>query len=273
MIEEIMKINGQSFDPKFMTVHSTSNVVLKILFSEQFMSVEINQRALLHNSSEFVHNLDTTLVMFPVLRFLPNMRKKLMASSRGNSVLMRVIEEGIEISKAEKTESTFVQRFLEIEGPHYNHQDLVYILRDLCLGSFETISTVLQWGLVELANHVEIQARLQREIDDVVPGNRFPSLDDRPHLPYAEAVILELLRRRTVAPLISPQTTCKDTEVLGYFIPKGSMVGMIIYYIANYVSRHTCIWYTSTSVSVKTISISISNYRVTFINNRSIIRE
>lgn len=227
MFQEIVKTNGHSFDPKYMTAFSTSNVVLSILFSEQFISVKKNQRALLQNSNQFGQNLDTALAIAPLLRFLPNYRKKMNDLSQSNRNMMKAIEEGIQACKAVNTETTFVQRFLEIEGPDYDHQELAYLLRDLCLGSLETVSSTLQWAMVELANHLEIQTRLQREIDDVVPGNRFPFLDDKPHLPYAQAVILELMRRRTVVPIISPHTTSKDTEVLGYFIPKESMVGRL----------------------------------------------
>lgn len=92
----------------------------------------------------------------------------------------------------------------------------------------------MQWALVELANHPEVQNRLQKEIDDVVPEKRLPSLSDKPHLPYTEAVILEVLRRRTVVPFRIPPVSFKDAEGLGCFIPKGSLVG--IYYILYHIS-------------------------------------
>ena len=78
--------------------------------------------------------------------------------------------------------------------------------------------------MVELANNLDAQTRFQREIDDVVSNDRFPSLDDKSRLPYTEAVILEVMRRHTVIPLYIPHATLKDTEVLGYHVPKGSMV-------------------------------------------------
>jgi len=43
-------------------------------------------------------------------------------------------------------------------------------------------------------------------------------------LPYVEATILELLRYKTVGPLAIAHCTLKDTEVGGYFIPKGTSV-------------------------------------------------
>jgi len=43
-------------------------------------------------------------------------------------------------------------------------------------------------------------------------------------LPYVEATILELLRYKTAAPFALGHRTLKDTEVGGYFIPKGTTV-------------------------------------------------
>jgi len=43
-------------------------------------------------------------------------------------------------------------------------------------------------------------------------------------LPYVEATILELQRYKTILPLAIAHRTLKDTEVGGYFIPKGTSV-------------------------------------------------
>lgn len=48
--------------------------------------------------------------------------------------------------------------------------------------------------------HPEIQAKAQDEIDRVLGGHRLPDFDDRPNLPYIEAVFLETLRWRPVVP-------------------------------------------------------------------------
>ena len=45
-----------------------------------------------------------------------------------------------------------------------------------------------------------VQAKAQEEIDRVVDSGRLPDFDDRPQLPYAEAVYLETLRWRPVIP-------------------------------------------------------------------------
>lgn len=49
--------------------------------------------------------------------------------------------------------------------------------------------------------HPEVQAKAQAELDAVVGCGRLPEISDRPNLPYINAVILELLRWRPVAPM------------------------------------------------------------------------
>ena len=95
------------------------------------------------------------------------------------------------------------------------------------LAGFETSATTIRWALALLADHPDVQRRLQEEIDSVVPRDRLPSLDDKQKLPYMEAAILEIMRFKTLAPLGVPHITMCDTEVVGHFIPKGTMVSSL----------------------------------------------
>jgi cytochrome P450 len=47
----------------------------------------------------------------------------------------------------------------------------------------------------------EVQAKAQREIDQIIGTNRLPSHADRPSLPYLDALVKEVLRWNPVAPL------------------------------------------------------------------------
>jgi cytochrome P450 len=49
--------------------------------------------------------------------------------------------------------------------------------------------------------HPEVQKRAQFEIDSVVGPDRLPCLEDRPNLPYVEALLSEVLRWNPVGPL------------------------------------------------------------------------
>jgi len=227
MNEEILKQNGRSFDPKWLLVFSSANFILSILFGKNFFqSSPKDLTTIVENSAECGANFDMTLNLAPVARFLPMFWKTISRLRSSSERLLNGIEAGIKFNKSESSEVTFAGRFMEIEGPGYNHQDLLYILRDLCFASTDTVPTTLQWALVELANHPESQNCFRREINEMVPGDRLPSLDDKPHMPYTEAVILEIMRQHTVVPFFVPHATLKDTKVLEYDVPNGCMVSI-----------------------------------------------
>jgi cytochrome P450 len=48
------------------------------------------------------------------------------------------------------------------------------------------------------------QEKAQAEIDAVVGKDRLPTIDDRPLLPYLDAIFREILRYSPVAPLCKP---------------------------------------------------------------------
>ena|SRR6218665_3008363 len=223
--EQILKHNGRPFYPKWMFAFASSNVLLNILFGKSFLlSLPKVHSIIVKNSAECMENIDMTLNMAPIVRFLPMFWKTIESLRHGVDKLLKAIDVGVEYIKSNDSEPTFVGRFLEIEGTKCNHQDLRYVVRDMCFGATDTVSTTLQWLMVELANHPEIQSRFHRELDEMVPGDRLPSLDDKPRLPYTEAVILEIMRRRTLAPFFIPHGVLEDTKVLEFDIPKGCMV-------------------------------------------------
>jgi hypothetical protein len=97
----------------------------------------------------------------------------------------------------------------------------------------------------------EAAAKAQNEIDAVVGSDGLPSFEDRPHLPYVNALVKELLRWNSVTPLgastfhIScrgrktrvtyhaggPHRSTADDVHEGYFIPCGSIIITNIWYI------------------------------------------
>ena len=80
-----------------------------------------------------------------------------------------------------------------------------------------------------------MQIRAQAEIDAVVGRDRFPTLDDKPSLPYIEAVCKEVMRWKMVTPMGTIQSShdsvnLKDRMMTfrmmfaeGFFIPKGQI--------------------------------------------------
>ena len=87
----------------------------------------------------------------------------------------------------------------------------------------------------------QVQRRAQAELDAVIGRDRLPTFDDRPRLPYIEALCKELLRWQMVTPMGTsffpkprkselyrlsglPHSSSRDDVYKGFFIPKGQIV-------------------------------------------------
>ncbi|KAJ6559149.1 cytochrome P450 [Mycena vulgaris] len=75
-----------------------------------------------------------------------------------------------------------------------------------------------------MAVHPEVQKKARNEIDAVIGTHRLPEFEDRPSLPYVEALYREVMRWRPVVPLGLAHATSADDIYEGYFIPKGATV-------------------------------------------------
>ena len=89
---------------------------------------------------------------------------------------------------------------------------------------------ILHWGLLYMISYPEIQAQIQKELDEVVGPEQQPSLSHRGKLPFTEACINEIFRHAspTNVPAV-PYETISDTTLLGYFIPQNTPV-LVNYY-------------------------------------------
>ena len=65
---------------------------------------------------------------------------------------------------------------------------------------------------------------MRKEINDVIGTSRFPSLDDKPKLPYCEAVIHETLRMGAIAPISVPHGLTSDLKYNDFTIPKEAIL-------------------------------------------------
>ncbi|KAG1837787.1 cytochrome P450 [Suillus subalutaceus] len=83
-----------------------------------------------------------------------------------------------------------------------------------------TTSTLMTFALA-MVLYPDVQRRAQAEIDLAVGGDRLPTFEDRPSLPYVESVLRETLRWHPLLPIGAPHATSTDDIFDGYFIPKG----------------------------------------------------
>ncbi|PPQ68795.1 hypothetical protein CVT26_001710 [Gymnopilus dilepis] len=94
----------------------------------------------------------------------------------------------------------------------------------LFLAGAETTTQALFYFVQAMLLYPEVMRKAQFEIDEVVGRERPPSFDDQKNLPYIEAMIKEVLRWRTPAPMSVPHRVSEDDWYEGYLIPKGATV-------------------------------------------------
>ncbi|KAH9174935.1 cytochrome P450 [Lactarius sanguifluus] len=102
-------------------------------------------------------------------------------------------------------------------------QDIKNILGSLFIAGSDTTSAAVSSLFLALILYPEVQKRAQAELDLVTSRDRLPTYDDKPRLPYIEAMSKELMRWQMVTPL-GPRATTDDDFYRGYFIPKGAVV-------------------------------------------------
>ncbi|KAI9375047.1 cytochrome P450 [Aspergillus egyptiacus] len=94
----------------------------------------------------------------------------------------------------------------------------------LYTGGADTTVSTLSCFFLAMALHPEVQKKAQEELDRVLGPNHLPTFEDRPNLPYIDAIVKEALRWHPVAPMGIPHMCTVEDVYKGYRIPKGSII-------------------------------------------------
>jgi cytochrome P450 len=114
------------------------------------------------------------------------------------------------------------------------------LLRDEAITVFfaghETTARTLAFLWYAVANHPEVAARMQAEVDSVL-GDAAPTLAQLKQLPYTLQVIKETLRLYPAAPMYARDAAARD-EFAGIVVPVGSRMAVMPYL----THRHPDFW-------------------------------
>lgn len=98
----------------------------------------------------------------------------------------------------------------------------------LLQAGFETTTYTLMGFVQAMVIFPGVWRTAQAELDRVC-GDRIPSLEDEPDLPYIRCIMKETLRWMPTAPLGVPHALMRDDEYMGYRIPKGAAVWLNVW--------------------------------------------
>uniref|UniRef100_A0A3P9K3K5 Cytochrome P450, family 1, subfamily C, polypeptide 2 n=1 Tax=Oryzias latipes TaxID=8090 RepID=A0A3P9K3K5_ORYLA len=235
LVEIFLKLSsqGQYFNPAHEVTVAAANVICALCFGRRYGHEDAEFRALLHQIDQFGQTVGAgSLVdVMPWLQSFPNpvrtVFKNFMKLNQEFFVFVK--------SKVDGHRETFdpeVTRDMTdavIRG--INEADLELTedhapatVADLIGAGMDTVSTALNWIVLLLAKHPDIQRKLHELIDRVVGRDRLPSVEDRPHMPYLDAFIYETMRFTSFVPVTIPHSTTSDVSVNGLSIPKDTVV-------------------------------------------------
>ncbi|KAL8188142.1 UNVERIFIED_CONTAM: hypothetical protein K2H54_062124 [Gekko kuhli] len=232
LVETLARAKGQPLDPRLHIKNSVSNVVSALAFGHRFsvedeefiMFVEIIEKCLKFLGTVFNYLSE----IFPwVMERLPGPHKKILAGIETvRSFAKKEIEKHKEYQAMHDPQDFIDFYLLQMEkskndpSSTYNEENLVQNIFDLFIAGTETSATALQWALLLMANHPDIQHKVQKEMEDVFDSSQALSYQDRKKLPYTNAVIHEILRAQYVLLAGVHRRCVKDVNVLGFLIPK-----------------------------------------------------
>uniref|UniRef100_A0A0K0EM43 Cytochrome P450 n=1 Tax=Strongyloides stercoralis TaxID=6248 RepID=A0A0K0EM43_STRER len=84
---------------------------------------------------------------------------------------------------------------------------------DFRIAGIETLATTLKWFILIIMKHLNIQERLQNEIDEVIGKENLVQLSDKAKMSYMRGFIFERQRYINMVPFVPQHKCTKDTII------------------------------------------------------------
>ncbi|KAK7676144.1 hypothetical protein QCA50_020895 [Cerrena zonata] len=197
-------------------------------------SIESEDDPLVSYIDDFMHRLERAarpgeflVEIFPILNYLPPFLAKWKRDGQAcheedTDNFVKWYRDAITRANAGKC-GQCISRLL-MKNPDLNEKEAAWIAGTMFGGGSSTTGSAHQVFVLAMVSFPEVMRKAQAQLDAVVGRTRFPSAEDRPNLPYIEAIIREVLRWHNIGPLGVPHASSEDDIYEGYFIPKGSII-------------------------------------------------
>ncbi|XP_037262083.1 cytochrome P450 2J6-like [Falco rusticolus] len=236
LVEYFQKMNGKPLDPTMPVVHTVSNVICSVIFGHRFSKDDENFHQLIESIDTIAGFMNSVSFfvceIFPWLpsRFLAPMKQAKASINFVNTLLAKELENHKKKRGTDENQD-FIDYYLdEIDKTKgdadatYDEENLIQSIFDLFLAGVETTATTLRWALLYMVIYPDIQEKVQKEMDDVLGCSHLICYEDRKKLPYTNAVIHEIQRYSNIVLIALPRQSVKDTELLGFPVPKNTII-------------------------------------------------
>ncbi|XP_023121496.2 cytochrome P450 2F2-like [Amphiprion ocellaris] len=233
IIKTLDKNIGKALSPQVMFHNAASNIICQVLFGTRFEYDDDFIRVTVRCFTEISKITNGPWAMlydsFSFIRNLPLPFNKAFRNVETMKNLLICLVNEHKKSRVPGEPRHFVDCYLdELEkrpdDPSFSEDQLIMYALDLHFAGTDTTSNTLLTGFLYLMNHPHIQERCQQEIDKVLEGKDRACFEDRHNMPYMQAVIHEVQRIANTVPLSVFHRTTKDTELMGYSLPKGTII-------------------------------------------------
>ncbi|KAK9748522.1 hypothetical protein RND81_02G063800 [Saponaria officinalis] len=225
--------------------NTTMNVMTRMIFGKRYYDDEEGDG----EAERFREMVEGTFRLFnqvvigdmvPYLRWLDwGKERKFKEFKEKREVLMReLIEEHKRETKRinHEIKKPLIQVLLglqEDEPQYYTDDVILGTILDLLIGGSDTSAGTMEWAIALLLNNPKVLKKAQDEIDNNIGHERLIDETDLARLPYLRSIITETLRMYPAAPLLVPRESSKQCVVLGYPIPKRTMLQVNLWAIQN----------------------------------------
>ncbi|ESO10866.1 hypothetical protein HELRODRAFT_109184 [Helobdella robusta] len=232
-MESLASYKGCEFHPTPDTTKCTMNILCGILFGKRFDDDDPDLADIISNIRTTFDNFGKVVVgsILPFLKLVLLFIicfKQLIASYLNGYHVPAYMMRCLRTSKGQPPTS-FIRSYVELEGPNYDKTQFIHFMHELFLVGTETSASTVEWCMVLLANHPDVQEKMYKELERVLRNSVnyksiLPSLEDKKNLIYCDAVFNEIIRYKSVGPMTLPHQCMRDSHVMGFFIPAGTTV-------------------------------------------------
>ncbi|XP_068169192.1 cytochrome P450 2F2-like [Antennarius striatus] len=233
-IKILEQSHGKPMDPYQLFHKATSNVMCQILFARRFDYEDETINFFLgffHEINKAVNGRWGLIYdCVPLVRYLPLPFQRVFKTvqTAKEKYLKAVVENNK--TRIPGQPRHVIDCYLDEldergdDGSSFSEKQLCAFLFDLHVAGADTTANTLLFGFLYLTAYPKVQERCQEEIDKVLDGKDQASFEDRDQMPYVQAVLHEIQRVGNIAPLSVFHCATRDSELMGYSIPKGTIV-------------------------------------------------
>nr|XP_056705962.1 cytochrome P450 2J2-like [Euleptes europaea] len=236
LVETFAHAKGQPIDPSLPIINSVCNVICALVFGHRY-SVDDEEFLKLIKSIEYSVTFGGTffhLLYEGIPWIMKHIKWPYKKAFSAVDVVLSHARKETEKHRAQPASyepQDFIDYYLlQMEKNKndptstYDDENLIQCISDFFVAGTDTTSTTLQWGLLLMVTHPDIQEKAQKELEDAFGSSQSISYQDRKKVPYTLALIHEIQRFKCILLAGNPRESLEDVTILGSFIPKGSTV-------------------------------------------------